>query len=163
MSHQAFGQWLEGLGSSVFAADRDVALATAGFDLSAPTPLSNMPTTGTASYRGGVVAGEFVAGELTATLDGDLVASADFARGRIDAAAELANAATGAAWGQVSFDTLAISGGGFAGSAVSSKGHSGLAEGTFFGPAASEIGGLFELDGPSVIKGAFAAGNDRVR
>ena len=54
---------------------------------------------------------------------------------------------------------LEIAGNGFRGSDVSSsRGHDiGSAGGLFAGPSAGEIGGVFELHGPSDVTGAFAA------
>jgi hypothetical protein len=53
-------------------------------------------------------------------------------------------------------DALAINGNRFSGGANSTFGHAGTVQGGFAGPDAAELGGTFELNGPSTVHGAFA-------
>ncbi len=155
--HTQYGIWLESGSASVLAGSSREVTEVSAFVIGTPTPVGQMPTAGQASYRGNVLAVELAGDAQPRSLSGPLDATADFGTGRLTAVAELRGAADNVAFGQVRMEAMAIAGNSFAGSASSTRGHSGSAEGGFTGPNAVELGGTFELTGPSTVHGAFAA------
>ena len=121
------------------------------------TPVASFPVGGFASYYGHV-AGEVVHPQATGgadsvALSGETWLDADFTTGKIDG--EFYNMVAGAQpWNSVSF-MATISGAGFAGNttALSAPGNSaslsgsatGTIAGMFFGPAAKEVGAVWDL------------------
>lgn len=152
--HTSYGIWLESDTGDIFAAASDAVDGVKSFVIGNPTPVSAMPQSGRATYDGSAVAIELRAGAVPRPLSGSLTATADFATNRLDATANL-QAAGGGAGLDVSMPGLAISGNRFSGSA-SGGGLSGSVEGGFAGPAADELGGVFELNGAATVYGAFA-------
>lgn len=155
LSYTSYGVWLETSASGTLTSTSDQITGAGGFVIGDPTPPSDMPTVGSARYSGQAVAVELRAGALPRTLSGTFNASADFGNGRVTASADLDDAVSGAAFGRVTMNGLAISGNQFSGSA-SAGSLTGSVEGGFAGPAAAEIGGSFELTGASTVHGAFA-------
>jgi hypothetical protein len=155
LSYTSYGVWLETSASGTLTSTSDQITGAGGFVIGDPTPPSDMPTVGSASYSGQAVAVELRNGQVPRTLSGTFDATADFSNGRVTASADLDDAVSGAAFGRVTMNGLAISGNQFSGSA-SAGSLSGSVEGGFAGPAAAEIGGSFELTGASTVHGAFA-------
>ena len=126
-----------------------------------PTPLADMPTTGVGYYYGTGTAIESRDGLRKA---GHVIveAGADFERQTIQTSIKVARLddlfpVT------LRSDAMAIAGNGFAGPlAGQGEGadYAGSVEGGFFGPGAVEIGGAFEADGPTRIRGAFIGTRD---
>jgi hypothetical protein len=156
LSHTSYGIWLESSAVSVLAGSSNEVTRVSSFVVGNATPAGDMPTSGSATYRGEAVAVELRGGASPRPLSGPLNATADFGTGRVTATADLTGSADGSSFGRVSMSNLAISGNAFSGSAISSSGHAGVAQGGFAGPAAVEVGGTFELSGPSTVHGAFA-------
>ena len=157
VKHAEFGAWLESHGAVLLAGGTRDALTAAGFTTADTTPLDQMPSSGTASYRGDAVARETANGSVLGDLVGSFSATADFSAGTVAGAVELADAASGAAWGKVAMDSLEITGNSFTGAAGSSHGHTGHAGGDFMGADAADIGGGFELHGATTVMGVFSA------
>jgi hypothetical protein len=156
LSYTSYGIWLESSAVSVLAGSSNEVTRVSSFVVGDATPVGDMPTSGSASYRGEAVAIELRGGASPRPLSGPLNATADFGTGRVTATADLTGSADGSSFGRVSMSSLAISGNTFSGSATSSSGHAGSATGGFAGPAAVELGGAFELNGPSTVHGTFA-------
>ena len=157
IKHAEFGAWLESHGAELLVGGTRDALTAAGFTTADATPVDQMPSSGTASYRGDALARETANGSVLGDLVGSFSATADFSAGTVAGAAELADAASGAAWGEVTMDSLEITGNSFTGAAGSSRGHAGLAGGGFMGADAADIGGGFELHGATTVMGVFSA------
>ena len=155
VSYLTYGVWLETSASGALTSSSDRITGAGGFVIGAPTPPGDMPSAGTASYRGDAVAVELRDQQVPRTLSGSFAASADFAAGRVAATVDLEDAVDGSAFGRVTMNGLAISGNQFTGSATGG-GLGGSVEGGFAGPRAAEIGGSFELTGSSTVYGAFA-------
>jgi hypothetical protein len=156
LSYASYGIWLESNAVSVLAGSSNQVTRVSSFVVGNATPVGDMPGSGSATYRGQAVAVELNGNASPRTLSGPLNATADFASGQVTATADLTGSADGSSFGRVSMSNLAISGNTFSGSATSSAGHTGSAEGGFAGPSAVELGGTFELNGPSTVHGAFA-------
>jgi len=154
LEHTRFGVWVDGASVESLVESRDGVRGVSSFVIGDATPVAAMPTGGTASYSGKAVAVELRRGAGPRPLGGSLTATADFAKNRLDARASL-NAADGSSGLDIAMPELVISGNGFAGAAIGG-GLSGRARGGFAGPAASELGGVFELDGAYTVHGAFA-------
>lgn len=121
-----------------------------------PTVLDDMPTTGTATYQGGVVAAELDRSQGTSQiLTGPMTMTANFSTGSMSGRMDL-NQASGATVTSLQTNDVRISGNTFAGSVSSTTGHVGQIDGVFAGNEASEIAGGFELNSAdSTIHGAF--------
>lgn len=156
LTHTSFGVWLESSATSVLAGSSGQVTSVTSFVVGNATPVSDMPRAGSASYRGEAVAVEFRDGASPRPLNGPLDATANFSTGRLTATADLTDSRNGAAFGSVAMNALAINGNRFNGGASSTLGHAGTAQGGFAGPNAAELGGTFELNGPSTVHGAFA-------
>lgn len=154
--HTSFGIWLESSAIGVLIGSGNQVQQVSSFVIGDATVVGDMPRGGTATYRGSAVAVELRDGATPRPLDGPLTAAVNFGSGRIDATTDLKGSIDGAAFGRVSMAGLAISGNQFNGTATSSRGHVGSAKGGFAGPRAAELGGVFELEGPSTVHGAFA-------
>lgn len=154
--HTSYGIWLESSAIGVLTGSGNQVQQVSSFVIGDATAVGDMPRGGTATYRGNAVAVELRNGAAPRPLDGPLTATVDFGSGRLNATTDLKGSIDGAAFGRVSMSGLAISGNQFNGSATSSQGHVGSAKGGFAGPRAAELGGVFELEGPSTVHGAFA-------
>lgn len=133
------------------------------------TPLKDMPTTGTANYNTGFMDGIYVnAARETFNLTGDATLTADFKSlkvtgllDNIQAVRILASPPPATSFGNIVLDG-SISGNNFIGSASSSGVAvplSGSTVGSFYGPAAQEAGGVFQIQNVSGTEhavGAFA-------
>ena len=156
LQYASYGVWLESRATTVLAGSSSEVTGVSSFVIGDPTPLAAMPRAGTASYRGQAVAVELRGSETPRTMSGPLTASVDFAAGRLSATADLSAGGDGTGPGRVTMNGLAINGNQFAGSAAAGS-HTGSVKGGFAGPNAAELGGTFELSGPSTVHGAFAA------
>ena len=119
---------------------------TSGFVESETVPAPVLPS-GTATYAGGALASEDGGDPASGTSR----LKADFAAGTLTGGAAFADGLA------VDFGTLVIgAGAAFAGDgATSNRDHTGSVDGTFAGPNAEEAGGVFSLNGPSTVRGAF--------
>lgn len=154
----AYGQWFEESGSS------GTVNGVGGFlVVGAPTAPANIPVTGTASYSGGS-AGMYInsATNFAGDFGADFNAAANFANRSL--AVTTTNTFVDEGSGYVSrpehnySGTLTYAAGSnqFSGPIATTSGLSGTATGLFFGPAAQEIGGVFNATGGTVtVKGGF--------
>jgi len=157
-NYQTFGAWVTGLGTG----SGNAGALSAGF----PTPVSSVPTTGTATYNG-AAAGIYVDASGTTFLAvGSSALSANFANHSVSYSTSGTTAVdtTGAALANPSIlnmqGTLSLSAGSNAFSGpVSTSSLNGTATGRLYGPTANEAGGTFALTGPGVSSylGAFGA------
>ena len=154
--HTTYGVWMETSASGVLTGSSEQVTGAGGFVIGDATPVADMPRAGSASYRGQAVAVELRDGRAPRTLSGTSTANVDFGTGRVNASATLEDAVSRSPFGTVSMNGLAISGNKFSGTATATTGHTGSVEGSFAGPRAAEIGGAFELAGPSAVYGSFA-------
>lgn len=154
LEYTSYGVWLQSSASGVLSGTSGEVTSASSFVIGDPTPVSAMPQSGTASYRGQAVAVELRDGQVPRTLSGPLNATVDFGQSRLNATTDLA-AANGASFGRITMSNVGVSGNQFSGAATSAT-HTGTVSGGFAGPAAAELGGTFELNGPSTVHGAFA-------
>jgi hypothetical protein len=142
----------------LFAAPIEEAAAFAG---GVATASGDMPASGSATYSGAAIAMETDgASKALDLMTGQFVAKADFTANTISGHTDLDSANTGLAWGSIDTGTMSFGdGAAFSGSqATSSRGHTGQANGEFFGPGAAEVGGVFKLQSEgSVVTGGFGA------
>jgi len=157
LTYTTFGLWAESNASFLIERDNPRIVDGGAFFAGVATPADRMPTAGTARFTGAAVALEASGLRGRDLLAGPLEATADFARGRLDASTELSSIDTLSSWGTVTMRNVAIEGSGFSGSASATSGHSGRATGSFMGPDADELGGAFVLTGPTTVRGSFAA------
>ena len=124
------------------------------------TASGDMPFTGSASYDGEAIGGEFLGRDLVSILRGTFAADADFGRGLIEGQIGLDDQ-DGRSWGNINTGTMDINGNRFAsgsGSAFATNGQTGQVEGAFYGPSADEVAGSFRLQGGldgTTVLGAF--------
>jgi len=153
-----FGEW-----ASVRAPRPEVLIGWGAFG--ARTDVAGMPDADSATYTGAAIGGAFPAdGDIDGLLDvgADVELMANFA------AATLGFATTGTR--DLETDApipaldmtgaLTIDGAGFGGTATTTSGWSGPVDGSFYGPAAAEAGGVFDVSGPVGFEryaGAFGA------
>ena len=155
LSYTSYGVWLETRASGALTSTSEQITGAGGFVIGEPTRPSDMPRAGGATYSGEAVAVELRDGQVPRTLSGKFDATADFGSGTVSARADLRDAVNGSSFGRVTMNGLGIRGNEFSGTA-SAGSHSGTVEGGFAGPGAAEIGGSFELNGPTTVHGAFA-------
>ncbi len=155
LEHLFFGVWLEAYND--FA---DLAFLGGGA-FGNVTPADAVPTAGTASYAGASVGYQVLADGSVRALSSNATLTTDFAAGEIGFAsgAPLDIASGANVPGLAVTGTLALAGSGFAGTGTAANGWSGPIDGRFFGPAAEEAGGAFDLAGPGIERyvGGFGA------
>lgn len=157
--YQTYGVWQTGRGAGA---------GTAGaFSVGAQTDGMNVPTSGTATFRGNALGAvvdrdgqDYVAGS-------DATLSADFASRTVGFRTSntgIVDPVSGAVSGAPSLDmtgTMAYGGNSnrLIGSASTASGMTGTLDGRFYGPQANEVGGLFTLsdDLGEVYGGSFGA------
>lgn len=155
-NYQTFGVW-----DTVFDADSG---RIGAFSAGAPTPVSAVPTSGTATYTG--MAGGFHADAAGATSLTSAMLRVDADFGARTLAFSTSNTAITADLVTYSpapsldlAGTLGYAAGTntFSGAIETASGMSGRADGRFYGPNAEEIGGVFETrgSGAEVYGGAF--------
>jgi hypothetical protein len=164
LSYTKFGSWVDqGFGTD----PGSVGMFATGFE----TPVADIPNSGTATYAGKTF-GFLTVQDASYGVTGRATLAADFAKqsvtGTFDqmTAADLSasNAAAGQTWNNFTA-TAAISGAGFTGttattsaSAISPDPMKGDIAGSFFGPKAAEVGGVWTLQGgDSFASGSFGA------
>lgn len=108
------------------------------------TPTVDMPTTGTATYSGQVRGMASESGGVH-SLNGTINLNANFETGNITGQLDIRYAATGAAYAVTNLSGVSISGNSFAGS-LSGSNNTGAINGSFYGPAANEVGGNWEVN-----------------
>src|SRR5215471_12784783 len=147
-NYQTFGAWLTGAGTGSGNAG--------AFSTGAPTPVSSVPTTGTAVYNG-TAGGIYVdSSGTTFVAAGSSTLTANFVNHSLSYSTSRTTAvdsATGAALSNPSVlnmqGTLSLAAGSNAFSgAVSTSSLNGSASGRFYGHTANEAGGTFALRGP---------------
>ncbi len=125
-----------------------------------PAPVADVPTAGAGRYFGSGWATE-QDGDLRETLPTTFTAGVDF--GNQNMRASIGILRRNGDHLVLNSDTIDIADARFAGSLGGQEagaGYSGTIEGGFFGPRAVEIGGAFEADGPTRIRGAFVGTRD---
>ena len=143
-NYMTWGHWSYDTGTSP---DKTVFMASPWI-AGRLTPSSDIPTTGTATYNGGVTGQLKEAGGLFTSVGGTSTLTANFgSKGitgsfdnlkRYDNSTWVTSAAVNANWGA---GTNAISG------TIAGEGKNGNINGAFFGPSAQEIGGNWTLNG----------------
>lgn len=177
LSYSTFGQW------NITPSGSTTATASLGFySVGSPTPAANVPTTGSATYTGGALGVASLNSSSTSYLfSGIATLNAVFSSGTISGAITGINAYSGqtnspaGTLNDIDLTGGTISGNGFAGSASTSStagtaanfsGATGSFRGNFFGPAAQEAGGTFNLTNTTttgttttnaLISGSFGA------
>jgi hypothetical protein len=139
LSHMAFGEWMLPI---------DGGQEGGFFAFGAVTPGAAIPTTGSATYTGAFHAKAF-GGSIffvTATpIDGSFSATADFATRSVSVTASNPTYASYDFTGTLSYASGTNQ---LSGSFSTTSGYSGGAVARFFGPAAEELGGAFQLTRP---------------
>jgi hypothetical protein len=134
------------------------------FYFGSPTSSSQMPSSGQAIFNG-TMEGFYSLSPTAVSLSGDATLAVNFgARTLIGSFHDISTGRVGGnlPTGDVSgfndiFINAQISGGSLSGTVTGGAGGSGTIEGDFFGPAASEVGGVFRMTGAGDTVGAFAA------
>ncbi len=155
LEHLLFGIWLQP-GIAFF----DVAyLGGAAFGTF--TPAAAVPSGGAATYTGPSVGHRVAADGVVSAVSSTVTLVADFDQAQASLATDAGlDIATGAVLPDLAISgTLAVSGNRLAGSGTTAGGLSGPIDGRFFGPAAEEAGGAFDLKGAGVERyiGSFGA------
>jgi hypothetical protein len=137
-----FGEW-----ASVRAPTPEILLGWGAFG--ARTQVAGMPTADTATYTGAAIGAAFAADGEVLDLGADVELNADFAAATLGfATTGTRDLETGAPIGDLDMGgTLSIDGAGFGGTASTTSGWSGPVDGSFYGPAAEEAGGVFDMLG----------------
>ena len=147
--YQTYGAWLD-----------DNAGKVGVFSVGAETPAANVPSSGTATFKGtaGGIYHDGVSEEAqmmtaNATLD------VDFANAKAKFKTTDTVLETGANDGlNMSTGDLAIANGGFSGAVSTDNGMAGDVDGRFYGPGAEEVGGTFALTGGgATMAGGYGA------
>ncbi|MEM8988653.1 MAG: transferrin-binding protein-like solute binding protein [Pseudomonadota bacterium] len=160
LDYVTFGEWARANGP-----DRTIVFGHSVFGVQ--TLASDMPTTGTAQYQGlsyGALVDESRPLGNISLLRGDLTINANFETGAVETSmaffAQPLDSLAASPWdivtssGAISSGTNAFSG---AASAVGDSSLTGVLNGAFFGPAASEAGGTWSVsNGTVTASGAFA-------
>lgn len=107
------------------------------------TPTTSMPSSGTATYNGTVQGMSYESGALK-TLNGTHTMNANFASGTITGTMNINYASSSASYATTNLNAVSISGNGFAGG-LNGTDNTGSIKGSFYGPAANEIGGTWAL------------------
>jgi hypothetical protein len=167
LSYSTFGQWNVSTGTTT----NSIGFYSVG----SPTPVANVPTTGSATYTGGATGVAVLNASNTGyPFNGTATLNAVFSSETITGAVTNINAYSIAqpsnsvgTLNDIDFTAGTISGNGFAGTASTSStagtaattsGATGTFRGNFYGPAAQEAGGTFSLtnSSPSIsISGSF--------
>jgi len=160
LDYTAFGIWVNDASADLTTAAGTFTAADAGATfLGVPTADGDMPLAGSATYRGAAMGFAATGTTILDVLNGNLSAAANFATNTLNTTLTL-NGNSGAPFAQIDAAGVPITGNDFAtaaGGATSDQGHVGTLNGTFFGPAANEIGGVFDLDSAdNRIFGSFA-------
>ncbi len=156
--HQSYGLWVSGSGTD----SGRIGVGSFGHR----TARSDMPGSGTATYRGNSIGVVATADHRDLLLESDVqIETSDFSNVTIASGNTTARQLEGGnAWlaNQYNFaGTGTISGNGFTadlvGTGAVTAGATGQAQGNFYGDDASEVGGTFELNGSMTYLGAFGA------
>lgn len=157
LEHLLYGVWLE-----PFADIVDIGFLGGGA-FGNVTPADAVPTAGMASYVGASVGYEVLTDGSVRALSSNVTLTTDFAAGEIGFASDAPlDIATGdLVPGLAASGTLAIVGSGFAGTGTAANGWTGPVDGRFFGPAAEEAGGAFDLAGAGIERYVGGFGTKR--
>ena len=154
INYQAYGIWATGLGTG------------SGFggaaSIGSLTPTSAVPTTGTATFTGGVGGLLIDTTGLTYLVRGNSSVVANFATRSLAYSTTGSTFTTGQSASGLNMNgtlTYSAGSGNFTGPITSSSISSGTAQGSFYGPTATEVGGTFAMTGTGVqtFFGAFGA------
>ena len=152
-----FGEW-----ASFRAPTPEVLIGWGAFG--AKTAVAGMPTAETATYTGATLGSAFVAdGDIDGLQDvgADVTLNANFGTATLGfTTTRTRDLETDALIPALNMNgTLAINGAGFGGTATTTSGWSGPVDGSFYGPAAEEAGGVFDVSGAGFERymGAFGA------
>ncbi len=107
------------------------------------TPTASMPSSGTATYNGTVQGMSYESGSLKA-LNGSHTMNANFGSGTITGTMNVNYASSGASYATTNLNAVSIGGNGFAGG-LNGTDNTGSIKGSFYGPAANEVGGTWAL------------------
>lgn len=152
--YQTFGTWVTGYGT------RSGTAGSGSYGLR--TTSAQMPSGTTATYQGASLGQARLADGQPYITTSDVTVSTNFATATISSTNTQAvnlNTAASRSASELDFSGRgAISGSGFT-APVSGSGVSGTANGQFYGPTASEVGGTFQTSGPGGVEygGAFGA------
>lgn len=138
-AHQTYGAWI---------VDRGTSGDIGSFSVGSPTEVANIPTSGSATFKGtaGGLYGE--AGGKGAPVTADASLNADFANKSLTFnTTNTVAAATGAARNDLNLSgNMSYAAGAMAGSVKNTANTmSGTVQGQFYGPTANEVGGVFSL------------------
>lgn len=150
--HQIAGIWLGGV-----AGTGEVHLGSGVFG--APTAAADPPADGIHDYQGLVVGIVALDAKISDGVGGAVGLEVDFAGGRIELATTESVLEDGRNEALDMSGTLTIDGAQFVGPVTTKGGLSGEVSGRFYGPSASEAGGVFDLvdDGGQRFTGSFGA------
>ena len=161
--YTSYGVWQKTVAGCFFSACVFNFTADA-FYFGSPTPSSGMPGAGQATFNGTMLGFHSPVSGSVYRLSGDATLVVDF--GAKTVIGSFGNISTIPLLGSVGLSgfndiliAATISGGSLSGTVTGGAGGSGPIEGDFFGPAASEVGGVFRMTGASAgdTVGAFAA------
>jgi hypothetical protein len=176
LNYSTFGQW------NITPSGTNTSASIGFYSVGSPTPAANVPTTGSATYTGGALGvASLNSSSASYLFSGIATLNAVFSSGTISGAITGINAYSGqtnspaGTLNDIDLTGGTISGNGFAGSASTSStagtaanfsGATGSFRGNFFGPAAQEAGGTFNLTNTTttgttttnaLISGSFGA------
>jgi hypothetical protein len=139
LDHLTFGFWASG------GVEQEALLGVGAFG--ALTDATDVPTTGTARYEGALVGIAILGGETVDGVAAEVALDANFATAEIAFASSGTESEIGPVPALDMAGDLAIAGERFAGTGTTAGGLTGPVEGSFYGPAAVEAGGVFDLGG----------------
>lgn len=155
LNYVSYAAWTRSIDPSIGYTSADKTVYTVFGNQTAP---ASMPRTGSATYNA-MLDGNYVANRQTYAVSGTARFNADFATGTIG----FALSPVGAAGVQtINFGTLSgtgtISGAGFGANNGYGKAYQTTVFGSFYGPAAEEVGGVFSLAGFAGYGGVSGSG-----
>ena len=158
--YTSYGVWQHPVAGCLFSACFFNFIADV-FYFGSPTPSSGMPVAGQAVFNGTMIGYHSpVSGEVY-QLRGAATLVADFGAKTVTGSFSDISTFPFFSLGLSGLDdiliTATISGGSLSGTVTGGAGGSGPIEGDFFGPVASEVGGVFRMTGAGDTVGAFAA------
>ena len=156
--HHYFGVW---------GKDYDKDIKTGGVFSAGPRTIASAMPTGTATYEG-VTLGYFVrvGDPQVYKTSGQMTANADFSNGEITMSTSkvhvrvsIPGTASNSVWfpGLTAGGTLAIDGNSISGTLTDAGGRKGTANGNFYGPNASDVGGVASMTGNGTHVFSFGA------
>jgi len=159
--YTSYGVWQEPVAGCLLSACFFNFTADA-FYFGSPTPSSGMPGAGQAIFNGTMLGYHSPVAGSVYRLSSDATLVADFGAKTVTGSfSDISTIPLLGSVGLSGFDdiliTATISGGSLSGTVTGGAGGSGTIACDFFGPAASEVGGVFRMTGAGDTVGAFAA------